>query len=61
MNLDPVSRLSHPALLSSVASADVETRRIVGALLLAWSVDLAENGDVGAASLSRLIGDAIRP
>jgi hypothetical protein len=61
MNLDPVSRLSHPALLSSVASADLETRRVVGSLLLAWSVDLAEGGDADAASLSRLIGEAIRP
>jgi hypothetical protein len=61
MNSDPVSRLLHPVLLSNVAAADLESRRIVGALLLVWSIDLDENGDTGAARLSRLLGEAIRP
>lgn len=61
MNSDPVSRLMHPALLSNLAGADLETRRIVGGLLLVWSVDFDENGDHGAGTLSRLLGEAIRP
>jgi len=61
VNDDPVSRLLHPALLASVASAGLEERRIVGSLLLVWSVDLAENGDVAAGALARCLGEAIRP
>jgi hypothetical protein len=61
LNDDPVSRLTHPVLLANVASSDLEARRIVGALLLAWSLDLDDNGDAEAALMSRLLGEAIRP
>lgn len=61
MNNDPVSRLLHPVLLAKVSGAGLEERRIVGAMLLAWSVELVENGDVEAGALARVIGEAIRP
>lgn len=60
-NNDPVSRLLHPVVLREVAGAGLEDRRIVGALLLVWSVELAENGDDSAAILARRLGEAIRP
>ena len=60
-NDDPVSRLLHPVVLREIANAGLEERRIVGALLLVWSVEMAENGDDGAASLARRLGEAIRP
>ena len=60
-NDDPVSRLLHPVVLGQVANAGLEDRRIVGALLLVWSMELAENGDDGAATLARRLGEAIRP
>jgi hypothetical protein len=60
-NDDPVSRLLHPVVLREIATAGLEERRIVGALLLVWSVQMAENGDVDAARLSRRLGEAIRP
>jgi hypothetical protein len=60
-NDDPMSRLLHPVVLGQVANAGLEDRRIVGALLLVWSMELAENGDEGAATLARRLGEAIRP
>jgi len=60
-NDDPVSRLLHPVVLGQIERANLEDRRIVGGLLLVWSVEFAENGDDGAAILARRLGEAIRP
>jgi hypothetical protein len=60
-NDDPLSRLLHPVVLREVVSAGLEERRIVGAMLLVWSVKMEENGDVEAARLSRRLAEAIRP
>lgn len=61
VNTDPVSRLLHPVVLREVANAGLEERRVVGALLLVWSLELAENGDTSAAILARRLGESIRP
>lgn len=61
MNTDPVSRLVHPTVLALVGAAGLEDRRIVGGLLLVWSVELDEKGDKSAADLARALGSAIRP